>query len=136
MSNHRRRDILRNHDPNVRTAPPVVTLRCSKGHLLLRVFVTRGGWLVALQDFREPLADWLARMGAPFTAADVQAGRVAKPNTRVHTEDHTLPLDVDTWPKVRFEVGCRCRVQTVDLALLAQHCRTARDTRTPVVATI
>jgi len=136
VSNHRRRDILRKYDPNERTAPSVVTWRCTKGHLLLRVFVTHGGWLVALQDFKEPLDDHLARRGATFTADDVRAGRVVKPDTRVSTDDHTLPLDIDTWPKVRFEVGCRCRVQWVEISLLAQHCRHARDTRTPVVEKI
>lgn len=136
MSQIRRRDILRNHDPNERTAPPVVTWRCTKGHLLLRVFVTRGGWLVVLQDFKEPLDDHLARRGATFTAEDVRAGRVVKPDTRVSTEDHTLPLNIDTWPKVRFEVGCRCRPQWVEISLLAQHCRQAADTRTPVVEKI
>ena len=136
MSNHRIRDILRNHDPNERTAPPVVVWRCTKGHLLLRVFVTLGGWLVTRQDFKVPLADYLPRVGSPFTADDVRAGRAVKPITRVSTEDHTLPLDIDTWPSGQFEVGCRCRPQSVDIALLAQHCRQAADTRTPVDETI
>lgn len=138
MSNHqhRMRDMLRD-DPNYRTQPPVVVWRCPKRHLLLRVFVTRGGWLVTREDFKVPLTDWLARVGAPFTAEDVRAGRAVKPICRVSTEDHTLPLDIGAWPTGRpFEVGCRCRPQSVDIGLLAEHCRQARDTRTPVVGTI
>ena len=138
MTDHRRRDILRQYDPETRTSPPVVTWRCPKGHLLLRVFTTHGGWLVTRQDFKVTLTDWLARAGAPFTADDVRAGRVVPPNCRVTTDDYTLPMDIDAWTQMvrSFEVGCRCGWHSHDIALLAQHCRQARDTRTPFVGVV
>ncbi len=137
MTDYRARDILRQYDhPDNRTSPPVVTWRCPKGHLLLRVFITHGGWLVTRQDFKVTLTEWLARTGAPFTADDVRAGRVVRPDCRITTDDHTLPMDIDTWPRVQFEVGCRCGWHSHDIALLAQHCRQARDTRTPFVGAV
>jgi hypothetical protein len=59
-----------------------------------------------------------------------------RPDCRITTDDHTLPMDIDTWPRVQFEVGCRCGWHSHDIALLAQHCRQARDTRTPFVGAV
>jgi hypothetical protein len=103
---------------------------------MLRVFVRPSGWHLLGDRFREPLENWLARTGGEFDVDDVRLGRVAPMNARrVSGIDKELPRDIDEWPRdVRFEVGCShgCGVATVDIKVLAEHCRRAARTKKPV----
>ena len=43
-----------------------------------------------------------------------------------------LPLDIDTWPAVRFKIGCShtgCKPVWLGLEQLAEDCRRALDER-------
>jgi len=143
VTDHRARDILRKYDhPDNRTSPPVVIWKCTdkkRRHLVLRVFLDRGEWLVVRESFRIPMPDWLELAGAPFTVEDVREGKVSVSNARrVTPEDKRLPLDIDAWPSGdTFDAGCKCGgVVKVDIATLADDCRRARDTRIPVVGVV
>ena len=114
----------------------MVTWRCThtKHHLMLRVFITRDGWLVVREAIRVPLPDWIERSGVPVTLDDVREGRAALADGRkIIIDDEVLPHDIDSWPGGPIEVGCRCGSIEVDIAVLAEHCRHARDSRQPVV---
>ena len=138
MSRIRAHDGLRHGE---RTRPPAVIWRCAdkKQHLVLRVFLDRDGWLVVRERIRIPLPEWIERAGVPFTVEDVRAGKPGATATnarRVTPEDKRLPFDLDAWPTGVFEAGCPCGAVEVDIAVLADDCRRARDLRIQVVGNV
>jgi hypothetical protein len=67
----------------------------------------------------------------------IHEGRVVAMSGRwVRGQDRMLPLDIDTWPAVSFEIGCRCSPGSVQLDDLAEDCRRARDEHRRIERTI
>lgn len=117
--------------------PPVVVWRCNKSHRMLRVFLARNEWHLMGDRLRVPLDDWLERTGGEYTVDDVREDRVGTMGQRrVEGVAQVLPLDIDTWPAGRFEVGCRCGTVWAELSWLADDCRHAAQTRRAVTRCI
>ena len=120
-------------------APPVVLWRCAQckqQSRMLRVYLTRTGWLVMREQLKVPLADWLEHTGTDMTVEDVRGGLAATMGEkRINLDDRELPLDIDTWPSGdRFQIGCRrCGSGWAGIGWLAEDCCRARDTRTQIV---
>jgi hypothetical protein len=117
----------------------------------LRVFKYRNPdeFRVVGESFKAPLPEYLERIDSPYTAEEVRGEDIAA-MVRVRPDDDApppevigmnepMPLDTSAseWrADVAAEVGCRCSVTTVPIALLRDDVQHAETTRKPVRRTI
>jgi len=94
---------------------------------MLRVYKLPHAWHLLGEPFHVPMDDWIQREGSrpDLTGRDIHEGEaVAMGGREVSGVDQELPLNVQNWPAVKFEVGCRCGVKEMTLGHLAENVRT------------